>query len=238
MVAGIRTTITIMPERPGGSGNPQSLVRLMTWLSPAFPVGGFAYSGGLEAAVCEGHVSGAGDLAAWVATLLDAGSLRNDAILLAEAHRAFDDAGRLAEVAALAAALAGSAERYHEAVNQGDAFLAAACAWPQPVLPLLGGGTAYSVAVGAVAAANGVTLGDTLIAFLQAQCGQLVSAAIRLSVIGQRQAVAILAGLEGQLIALAQATEGLGLEDLGSATVVADMLSMRHETQYSRLFQS
>lgn len=238
MVADIRTTITIMPERPSGTGNLQSLVRLMTWLSPAFPVGGFAYSGGLEAAVAEGHVSGADDLAIWLETLLGAGSLRNDAILLAEAHRAFADADRLAEAAALAAALAGSAERYHEAVNQGDAFVAAASAWPQPVLALLGPGTAYGVAVGAVAAANGVVLADTLVAFLQAQCAQLVSAAIRLGVIGQRQAVTILAGLEGQLIAKAQAVEPMGLEDLGSATVLADLLSMRHETQYSRLFQS
>lgn len=228
----------IMPERLGGAGNPQSLIRLMTWLSPAFPVGGFAYSGGLEAAVAEGHVSGANDLAIWLETLLGAGSMRNDAILLAEAHRAFGDADRLAAVAALAAALTGSAERYREAVNQGDAFLAAAAAWPQPVLSLLGAGTAYSVAVGAVAAANGVTLADTLVAFLQAQCAQLLSAAIRLGIIGQRQAVGILAGLEGPLIARAQAVEPMGLEDLGSATVVADLLSMRHETQYSRLFQS
>lgn len=238
MVAGIRTTITIMPERLRGAGDPQSLIRLMIWLSPSFPVGGFAYSGGLEAAAAEGHVSGAGDLAAWLEVVLGAGSLRNDAILLAEAHRAFDDTDRLSEVAALAAVLAGSAERYHEAVNQGDAFLAAASAWPQPVLSRLGAGTAYSVAVGAVAAANGVALAETLLAFLQAQCAQLVSAAIRLGVIGQRQAVAILAGLEGQLIARAQAAETMGLEDLGSATVLADLLSMRHETQYSRLFQS
>lgn len=227
-----------MPERLRGAGDPQSLIRLMVWLSPSFPVGGFAYSGGLEAAVAEGHVSGSGDLAAWLEVLLGAGSLRNDAILLAEAHRAFDDAGRLSEVAALAAALAGSAERYHEAVNQGDAFLAAASAWPQPVLSRLGAGTAYSVAIGAVAAANGVALAETLLAFLQAQCAQFVSAAIRLGVIGQRQAVAILAGLEGQLIAKAQAVETMGLDDLGSATVLADLLSMRHETQYSRLFQS
>jgi urease accessory protein len=232
------TTITTMPEPAAGSASPQSLVRLMTWLSPAFPVGGFAYSGGLEAAVAEEHVSSADQLAVWLETLLGSGALRNDAILLAEAHRTFGDADRLATIVELAAALAGSAERYQEAVSQGDAFLAAAAAWPLPGLSRLGPGTAYGVAVGAVAAANGVALPDTLIAFLQAQCAQLASAAIRLGLIGQRQAVGILAGLEEQIIAQAQAAEQLGLDDLGSATVLADILSMRHETQYSRLFQS
>ncbi|SSC71969.1 unnamed protein product [Ciceribacter sp. T2.26MG-112.2] len=227
-----------MPERLAGASNPQSLIRLMTWLSPAFPVGGFAYSGGLEAAVVEGHVSGAGELAAWLETVLVAGSLRNDAILLAEAHRAFDQPGRLSEVASLAAALAGSAERHQEAVRQGDAFLAAASAWPQPVLALLGANTAYGVAVGAIAAANGVSLGETLVAFLQAQCGQLVSAAIRLGIIGQTQGVAIVARLEPAILGQAEEVCALGLDDLGSATVIADMLSMRHEVQYSRLFQS
>ncbi|SSC66859.1 urease accessory protein UreF [Ciceribacter selenitireducens] len=227
-----------MPERLAGAGNPQSLIRLMTWLSPAFPVGGFAYSGGLEAAVVEGHVSGAGELAAWLEALLVSGALRNDAILLAEAHRAFDQPDRLSEVASLAAALAGSAERHQEAVRQGDAFLAAASAWPQPVLALLASNTVYGVAVGAIAAANGVSLGETLVAFLQAQCGQLVSAAIRLGIIGQTQGVAIIARLEPPILGQAEQVRALGLDDLGSATVIADMLSMRHEVQYSRLFQS
>lgn len=238
MAADIPTTITTMPERLADAGSPRSLIRLMTWLSPAFPVGGFAYSGGLEAAVVEGHVRRAGDLAPWLEALLVSGALRNDAILLAEAHRAFGQPGRLSDVASLAAALAGSAERHQEAVRQGDAFLAAASAWPQPVLALLGADTAYGVAVGAVAAANGVSLEETLVAFLQAQCGQLVSAAIRLGIIGQTQGVAIIAGLEPAILGQAEKVLGLGLDDLGSATVMADMLSMRHEVQYSRLFQS
>ena len=102
----------------------------------------------------------------------------------------------------------------------------------------LHGETAYCVAVGAVSAANGVALADALVAFLQAQCAQLVSAAIRLGIIGQTQGVGILAGLEPAVLRQAEETCGLGLNDLGSATVIADVLSMRHESQYSRLFQS
>lgn len=238
-MAGIPATIiTIMPEGLRAASSPQSLVRLMTWLSPAFPVGGFAYSGGLEAAVTEGHVRDGEGLMRWVDTLLSAGSLRNDAILLCEAYRGFADPRRLSAVAALAAALAPSGERYQEAIHQGDAFVAAATAWPHPVLAELGPGTAYSVAVGAVAAAHGVALADTLLAFLQAQCGQLASAAIRLGLIGQRQSVGMLAALEARLIAQSQSFQSLGLDDLGGATMLADILSLRHETQYSRLFQS
>lgn len=232
------TIITIMPEGARAASSPQSLVRLLTWLSPAFPVGGFAYSGGLEGAVAEGHVKSGSDLTRWVETLLASGSLHNDAILLCEGYRAFADPGRLRDVVALAGALAPSAERHQEATHQGDAFVSAASAWPHPVLDALGPGTTYSVAVGAVASAHGVALVDTLLAFLQAQCGQLASAAIRLGLIGQRQAVGMLAQMEAGLIARADAFQALGLDDLGSATVMADILSLRHETQYSRLFQS
>ena len=230
--------MTIMPEATATAGGQQSLLRLMTWLSPAFPVGGFVYSGGLEAAVDGGHLADGDGLAAWLSTLLSSGSLRNDAIRLGEAHRVFDDPERLLAVAELASALAGSAERYNEAVRQGDAFLAAASAWPHAVLDVFSGGTVYSVAVGTVAAAHGVTVDDTLAAYLHAKCSQLVSAAIRLGLIGQRQGVAVLAGLEPLILRQSDAAAGLTLDDLGSATVIADMLSMRHETQYSRLFQS
>lgn len=238
-MAGTATAaVTIMADAIATAGGQQSLLRLMTWLSPAFPVGGFVYSGGLEAAVDGGHLADGDGLAAWLSTLLSAGSLRNDAILLGEAHRAFDDPERLLAVAELASALAGSAERYSESVRQGDAFLAAASAWPHAVLDVFSAQTAYSVAVGAVAGAHGVTVCDTLAAYLHAQCAQLVSAAIRLGLIGQRQGVAVLAGLEPLILRQSQALADLTPDDLGSATVIADMLSMRHETQYSRLFQS
>lgn len=216
----------------------QALLRLMAWLSPAFPVGGFAYSGGLEAAVQLGHVSSAEALEEWLVTLLRCGSLRNDAVLLAEAHRAAGDDERLQEVAVLAAALAGSAERRLEISRQGGAFLAAAGGWPGPVPAVLGGETAYSVAVGAVAASNGVGLAETVAAFLHAAVSQLVSAAIRLGVLGQSRGVAVLRELEEVIAEQAEQAVSSTLDDLGSATLVADQMSLRHEIQHSRLFLS
>ncbi len=216
----------------------QALLRLMAWLSPAFPVGGFAYSGGLEAAVQSGHVSSAETLKDWLLTLLRNGSLRNDAVLLAEAHRAAAEDERLQEVAELATALAGSAERHLEISRQGGAFLAAASAWPGSVPDVLDDGTVYSVAVGAVAASNGVGLAETVAAFLHAAVSQLVSAAIRLGVLGQSQGVALLSFLEEVIAEQAEKAVSSTLEDLGSATLVADQMSLRHETQHSRLFLS
>lgn len=234
----VLTRAIIMTETSAGAEGRGGLLRLLAWLSPAFPVGGFVYSGGLEAVIDDGRIGSAEELSAWLSVVLGDGSLRNDAILLAEAYRSIEDPDRLRDVVELAAALAGSMERHAEIVRQGDAFLAAASAWPHPLLDRFSGGTAYSVAVGAVAAAHHVTLGDALAAFLQAQCAQLISVAVRLAVIGQKQGVATLAGLERPVLVQAERAARLGLDDLGSATVLADIASLRHEVQYSRLFQS
>lgn len=233
ITTGTTTITTIMttddPER--------SLLRLLTWLSPAFPVGGFAYSGGLEMAVREGHVTNAADLRDWLETALAHGQFRNDAVLLAEAWNARGDAERLAEVTDLARALAGSAERYLEISAQGDAFLDAATPW-SPSVDALERETPYAVAVGVVAASNGVDLHPTLLAWLHALTSQLVSAAIRLGVLGQREAMALIAGLEPAVLDTARQAQSSTLDDLGSATVIADILSARHEHLHSRLFRS
>ncbi|WP_411035734.1 urease accessory protein UreF [Shinella sp. BYT-45] len=214
-----------------------ALVRLMTWLSPAFPVGAFAYSGGLEQAVSDGDIRDAATLNDWLCSLLGRGNLWNDAVLFAEAHRSFQDGERLAEVAALAAALSGSAERHRETMLQGEAFLAAASSWPHPVL---GGlvAAAYPVAVGAVAGAHGILGEAALAAYLHAVASNLVSAAIRCGAIGQRDGVAVLAGLEARIVALAGIASASTLADLGSSTIRADIASLRHETLPTRLFRS
>ena len=229
---------TITMIEAGSASEMQSLLRLMTWLSPAFPVGAFAYSGGLERAVKDGLVGGAETLRHWIALLLERGSGWNDAVLLAEAFHAVADAERLAAVRELAAALAGSRERHAETTLLGDAFLTAARAWPQAVLDGLASGTAYPVAVGAVAAAHGVALRQALAAFLHSLASQLVSAGIRLGAIGQRDGVAILVGLEEGIGAIATRAAASTLDDLGSAMIHAEIVSLRHETQGTRLFRS
>ncbi|MBB3559682.1 urease accessory protein [Rhizobium sp. BK512] len=216
----------------------QALLRLTAWLSPAFPVGSFAYSGGLERAVADGLVRDADMLRRWLQTLTGNGSVWNDAVLFAGSHRGYRDGDRLTELAGLAAALAGSRERHQETMLLGEAFLTAAQAWPDDVFSRLPKRVAYPVAVGAVTGAHGIALEQALAAFLHAYLSQAVSAGIRLGVAGQKDGVAILAGLEAHVMDIAARAARSSLDDLGSATVQADIAGLRHETQQTRLFRS
>lgn len=227
-------TIITMIEQPSGI----SLLRLMAWLSPSFPVGGFAYSHGLERAVHDGLIADRENLAGWLETLVEMGSGWNDAVLFAESWRRAHDGGDLHEVAALAEALAGSRERHMETTLQGAAFLRAAFAWPCPALERLPEDCPYCVAVGAVAGSHGIDLAEALSAFLQAFFSNLVQAAIRLGVVGQTDATALLAGFEPLALATAARAANSSLDDLGGAALMSDIMAMRHETQYSRLFRS
>lgn len=214
-----------------------ALLRLMAWLSPAFPVGSFAYSSGLEKAVEDGLVGGREGLAEWLSSLLRHGGVWNDAVLMAEAHHASSDQARLAECAELAEALSGSRERHQETMLLGEAFLAAAGAWPETA-DLAGRKMAYPVAVGLVAGLHGVACDKAIAAYLHAFVSQGISAAIRLSVCGQKDGVSILSALEPVIVQVAGRASGSTLDDLGSATIQADISLLRHETQKVRLFRS
>jgi urease accessory protein len=216
----------------------------MIWLSPAFPVGSYSYSHGLEWVVEAGQVRDVETLALWIEDLLTHGAARSDVIFLAETWRAVmaGDRARLAEVAELAAAFAPSAERRLETLSQGTAFLTATlAAWPTPELEGLAAGgrqIAYPVAVGACSAAHALPLPETAHAYLHAFAANIVSAAVRLIPLGQSDGLRALACLE-PLIPNTAAVGLVGaLDDVGGAAIVADIASMRHETQYTRLFRS
>ena len=233
------TGTTTMTDALTGAG----LYRLMTWLSPGYPVGAFSYSHGLEYAVEAGTVTDAATLQAWLADLLRFGSGRNDAILFCHAHRVAERPSVLVEVAALAAAFAASAERHLETTAQGRAFAeATADAWPCAALDRLlrswDGPLAYPVVVAVAAAGHGLALDLSLQAYLHAFAGNLVSAGLRLIPLGQRDGLRVVAALEAPFAATAAAALAPPLEDLGGAAVLADLAAMKHETQYTRLFRS
>ena len=71
-----------------GQGEAAALYRLMTWLSPAFPVGAFSYSSGIEWAVEAGDIHDAASLRDWLAAMLADGPGFCDGVFLAAAHRA------------------------------------------------------------------------------------------------------------------------------------------------------
>jgi urease accessory protein len=207
------------------------LLRLMTWLSPAFPVGAFGYSHGLETAISEGAVGDADTLSVWISGLIEHGSGWTDAVLFKAAWAA--DPQGLAEVAELAQALAPSLERRREALGQGEAFLVAARAWGPTALT---GAVAYPVAVGATAA--DIPLEAALTAWLHAFAANLVSVAVRAVPLGQTDGVAVIAGLEPIILATATRAAASSLDDLGSSALLSDIAAMRHETLGVRLFIS
>jgi urease accessory protein len=220
-----------------------SLYRLLAWLSPAFPVGAFSYSHGLEWLIEQGTVRGEPDLQGWVGDLLVLGSARNDAILFAHAYRAIGDDVALREIAQLAQALMASAERHLETTAQGDAFAETiAGAWLVPPLARLREACAltlaYPVAVAVACADHGIPLGAALLAYLHAFAANMISAGVRLIPLGQTAGQRITAALAPAVARLAHDAQMLSLDDLGSSLLIAELASMHHETQYTRLFRT
>jgi len=214
-----------------------ALLRLLTWLSPAFPTGGFAYSHGLEWAVEVGDIKDRGSLRDWLTDTLHHGAGRTDAILLRHAHRAAWDEAALGALATFAAATAPSRERQAESLGQGNAFVAAARPWQANLLAGVGR-VPYAIAVGVLCGQSGIAEDDAALALLHGFTANLVSAAVRLVPLGQSDGLAVLAELEGDLLSIMEETCAAELDDIGAACFRSDIAAMRHETQYTRLFRS
>jgi len=222
-----------------------ALYRLMTWLSPSFPVGAFSYSGGIEWAVEAGDIGDAASLRDWLVSMLADGPGFCDGVFLAHAHRAAssrDDTG-LRDIAELAAAFVPSRERQLETSAQGRAFIdIARAAWNcdglDQMISHCDGTIVYPVAVGLVSAAHAIPLAPTMHAFLHALTSNWISAGARLVPLGQTDSQHVLALLEPTVVSTAKRALTASLDDLGSATFRADLASLRHETQYTRLFRS
>lgn len=225
-------TITAMTDTIDNA----ALLRLMTWLSPAFPVGAFSYSHGLERAIDDRHINDRASLQDWLTDLLRSGSAWNDAVLFVESWRRADS-GDIAELADLGEAMAGSKERHMETMLQGNAFLKAAKAWPGTSDRTIADAP-YPVSVAITAAANGVGLHAALTAYLHGFVSNLIQGAVRLVPLGQTDGIAVLAGLEPLLLDIAARATTSTLDDLGSAAIRSDIAAMQHETQYSRVFRS
>lgn len=243
---------------------PAALQKLLIWLSPAFPVGAFAWSAGLETAILEGRTTGSASVQNWIEGALVHGGIRTDAILLAQAWRAsrldietptpkpsplrggIEGGGvaggnllaPLANLADLCLALTPSTERHKETLLTGESFVTAARTWPSDVYAKLPDPCPYPVAVGAIASAHDIDLGDALIGYLTAAIHTQVSVAVRLVPLGQTDGLTIMAALEPQIAALATEAAAATLDDIGGMGYAADIAQMRHETLESRIFRS
>lgn len=221
-----------------------ALYRLLAWLSPGFPIGAYSYSHGIEAAAESGLVRDRAALQGWISAVVRQGGGRIDADILCGAHRAAaaGDVAGLAAVNRRALAYRATAELALESAAQGEAFLAACRAgWAEPLLarwPAPGEAVSYSAIFGAAAARARIPLADSLLGYLEAMAANLVSAGLRLGIVGQNDGQRILAALEPVVVAAVAAVIARGPDEFGAAAFAVDLASMAHETQYTRLFRS
>lgn len=223
-----------------------ALYDLLSWMSPAWPIGAFAHSSGLEWAVEQGHVTNRATTAEWIGTLIAHGSIHNDLVLFTYAWRAADagDAPGLHEVAELAAASQTGLERHVEATAQGAAFrrIAEATVGGKLAEGVDDDDLTYPVAAAALFAAQDIDLRSALTAWLHGAAANLVSAAQRLVPLGQTDGQKVLRDLRAPIFAAVEAAVALPdadpFEALGGSALVADLGCMAHETQYTRLFRT
>lgn len=217
------------------SNSNQNLLRLMTWLSPVFPTGGFSYSHGLESAIDEALIETREDLLEWLKALVENGSAWNDCVLLVASFESSEEATELG------LAMAGSKERLLETTAQGAAFVKSANEWLNN--EWLGDGQLpdncpLPVAVGIVAGAYEIDRELAVTAYLHAFTSNQIQCALRLMKLGQQNGVWIQKGLESVILQTAMRAATSTLDDVGSATVGAEIAAMRHEVMTSRIFRS
>jgi len=216
-----------MPTRIEAS----QLLLLLTWMSPAFPTGAFAYSQGLEWAIEEGRVTDRDSLSQWIGDILTRGGGWNDAVIFARCWE--DDASALNE---LALALSPTRERHLETTQLGRAFRIAAGVFAAP--PLTEEEIAYPVAAGAACAAMRIDRHAALLSYLQGFAAALTSVAVRLVPLGQTAGLEVLRDLAPLVARVSEKAAQASLDDLGAITIGADIASMKHETMHSRVFRT
>ncbi len=221
------------------------LYRLMSWLSPSYPVGAYSYSHGLEFALEDGSVFDAASVGRWITDAVELGGGFSDTVLLAAAHAAqsIGDEAVLLDVAELSAAFQPTGELARESQAQGRAFLDMTVkAWPCEALSRFaeawGGPYAYPVVVGIAGAGHGIDSKTLAHAYLHAFAANLVSAAVRLIPLGQSDGQRLIAELEAVVTTSAALAGSTPVDELSSCACLIDIASAQHETQYTRLFRS
>ncbi|EFL88670.1 urease accessory protein UreF [Ahrensia sp. R2A130] len=210
----------------------KDITTLMTWLSPAFPVGGFAWSGGLEAAVANGLVTDRDALDQWLATSLSFGTARLDtyavAALLANPDQSEDVDDALLSMAT-------TPEREAELLGMGDAFVRAARPWAGDENVAA---KTYPVAFAQLAGGLSLPATTVLQAFSHHLISAQIQAALRLMPLGQTAGVECLAECSDAISACAVAAQNATIDDLSTSTFAMDIAAMQHRDLPSRIFRS
>ncbi|WP_170519462.1 urease accessory protein UreF [Ruegeria atlantica] len=209
------------------------ILTLTQWLSPAYPVGGFAYSHGLESAIDRGTVANSQDTEAWISDVLEYGSGWNDALFVVAAFNALDK-DELINVDVTARSFCATSERLMETELLGQAFGNVT----KGVWELDLGHFTYPVSIGRAARLQNLPLLLTTKMFLQAFASNLVACATRLVPLGQIDAQRLIRQLTPLCAQIAEKAKKASLDELSSTAFLGDIAAMKHETQYSRIFRT
>jgi urease accessory protein len=207
------------------------LLLLLNWMSPAFPIGSFAYSHGLETAIVENEITTQNEVKSWIAHLMTQGSGWNDAVLFAQCWSCDSD-----ELNERALSMASSSERYLETIQLGRSFAIAASVFTN--VKFADGDLTYPIAAGLACKNMGVDRHSALLAFLQGFAAAQVSVAVRLVPLGQTAGLHVLKNLMPIISETANRAAIATLDDLGSCTLLADIAAMKHEDLQPRIFRT
>ena len=207
----------------------RDMIFLQAWFSPAFPIGAYSYSHGLETAIQGGLINDEVSLQSWVSTLLLDGSGRNDGLFIKAAYEGEEEANTLC------LSLCPSKERWQETTELGQAFCRAVNNSYHTNLP---DGLAYPVAVGQAARTIGLDLGLTIQSYLQAFAANLISVGVRAIPIGQHAGQDCLVGLCPVIEEGAAEAAETTLDEVGSAAMLSDLMAMKHEQSVPRIYRT
>jgi urease accessory protein len=220
-----------------------NLVALLHLCDSLFPIGSFAHSDGLEAATSHGEIATARDLGAWMDVTLTELLRRVEGPAVARAwdavlHERFD---ALASVDNEVYALRPTSAGRESTRAMGSRLLKT---WrdirPHDAARLVLAGRSHvtlPVAFGAVASAAGISVRAAVEGFIYTRLAAIVSAAMRLMPLGQREGHTLLA--EGLTRVPTVADEVLADDGpLGAFTPVLDVMVMSQQYVESRLFKS
>ncbi len=215
-------------------------LRLWQLISPALPVGAYAYSQGLETAIEEGWVSDEQTVSDWIGGVMVHSLIRLDVPILTRFYQAWqqDDSAAVIYWNQLILAMRESAELRQEDLQLGHALSRLLNDLGLTQETLSRQSCSYLSQFSLAAVRWQIPVPEAASGYLWSWCENQVAAAIKLMPLGQTAGQRIL----GCLIELidTQVTQGLELNDdeIGSVLPGLAMASAWHETQYSRLFRS